>query len=87
MEKKYRWANKNYWRVRKKSIYYKLKKWEKNLLKYLKKLLFLDLKMKEHIDIMENEKMKCEEKIEFENKKYEMLSNETMEEKIKLLNQ
>lgn len=71
--------------LEKKSIFYKLKKWEKNLLKYLKKLLFLDLKMKEHIDIMENEKIKYEEKIEFENKKYEILSNEIMEEKNKAI--
>lgn len=68
--------------LEKKNIYYKLKRWEKNLLKYL---LFLDLKMKEHIDIMENEKIKYEEKIKFENKKYEILSNEIMKEKNKAI--
>lgn len=71
--------------LEKKILYYKLKRWEKKLLKYLKKLLFLDLKKKEHINIMENKKIKYEEKIKYKNKKYEKLNNKIMEEKNKAI--
>lgn len=66
-----------------KNILYSLKRWEKKLLKFLRKLFYNNVQMKEHIKIMENEKKVFDEQIKKENEDYEKISKEIIDEKIR----
>ena len=66
-----------------KNILYSLKRWEKKLLKFLRKLFYNNVQMKENIKIMENEKKVFDEQIKKENEDYEKISKEIIDEKIR----
>ena len=66
-----------------KSILYKLKRWEKNILKYLRNLFFKDETMTEHMKMMEEQKQYFNEEMKKENDNYEKESKKIEEEKKK----
>ena len=68
-----------------KSLLYKLKRWEKNLIKYLKNLFSKknDEKTKEHIKIMEEQKKYYDNELKKENDNFEKASKKIEEEKKK----
>lgn len=69
-----------------KSLLYRLKRWEKELLKKLKKFFYKDKVMKEHIKVMEDQKKYYNEEIKKENENYEKISKEIEENKKKEIN-
>ena len=69
-----------------KNILYKIKRWERNLLKYLRNLFNKDNRMKEHIEIMEKQNEEFNKEIEKENNNYENLRKEIIEETNKAIN-
>ena len=54
-----------------KSLLYKLKRWEKNILKFLKNLFYKDQKTKDHLKKMEEHKQQFDEELKKENTNYE----------------
>jgi len=66
-----------------KNLLYKLKKWEKNILKYLRSLFYKDEKINEHMKIMEKQKQVFNEELQKENDNYIKTSKEMEQEKEK----
>ena len=69
-----------------KSLIYKLKRWEKNILNYLRRFFFKDEKMKQHVRKMEEQKQYFDEKIKKENNNFDRESKEIEQEKKRELN-
>ena len=69
-----------------KSLIYKLKRWEKNILNYLRRFFFKDEKMKQHMRKMEEQKQYFDEKIKKENNNFDRVSKEIEQEKKRELN-
>ena len=69
-----------------KSLIYKLKRWEKNILNYLRRFFFKDEKMKQHVRKMEEQKQYFDEKIKKENNNFDRVSKEIEQEKKRELN-
>ena len=66
-----------------KNIYYRLKRWEKTILKYLKKLFYKNEDIKEHIKNMAEQEKQYENEVKEENNNYERLSEKIEEQKKK----
>lgn len=64
-----------------KNIYYRLKRWEIKIFKYLKNLFYKDQNIKEHFEKMEKQKIEFNQEIKKENTIYERLSQKIEEEK------
>ena len=73
-------------KLEEKSFYYKLKRWEIKIFKYLKNLFYKDKNVKEHIKNMEKQKIEFNQEIIKENSNYEKLSQEIEEEKKREIN-
>ena len=69
-----------------KSLISKLKRWEKNILNYLRRFFFKDEKMKQHMRKMEEQKQYFDEKIKKENNNFDRVSKEIEQEKKRELN-
>ena len=69
-----------------KSLLYKLKRWEKNIMNYLRRLFYKDEKMKEHLKKMDEQKRYYDEKVKNENDNFERISKEMEQEKKKEIN-
>jgi hypothetical protein len=66
-----------------KNIYYRLKRWEIKIFKYLKNLFYKDENIKEHIKKMEEQEKQFENDVQEENNNYQKLSKEIEEDKKK----
>ena len=66
-----------------KNLLYKLKRWEKNILNYLRSLFYKDEKINEHMKIMEKQKQVFNEELQKENDNYIKTSKEMEQEKEK----
>ena len=69
-----------------KSLLYKLKRWEKNIMNYLRRLFYKDEKMKEHLKKMDEQKRYYDEKVKNENDNFERIYKEMEQEKKKEIN-
>ena len=69
-----------------KSLLYKLKRWEKKILNYLRSLFYKNEKMKEHLKKMEEQKRDFDEKVKNENDNFERISKEIENKKKRELN-
>lgn len=66
-----------------KNLYYKLKRWELKIFKYLKRLFYKDQNIKDHIKKMAEQEKNFEIDVQKENANYEKLSKEIEEAKKK----
>jgi hypothetical protein len=66
-----------------KSLYYKLKRWEKKVFKYLRNLFYKDNNIKEHIERMAEHEKQYEKDVQEENEDYEEKRKEIEEDKKK----
>lgn len=64
-----------------KNLYYRLKRWEKKIFKYLKNLFYKDENIKGHIKNMEEQEKQFENEVKEENNNYEILREKIEEEK------
>ena len=69
-----------------KNLLYKLKRWEKNILNYLRNLFFKDAKMEAHNKEMERQKQLFNEELKKENENFEKASKELELKKQKEIN-
>ena len=69
-----------------KSLLYKLKRWEKNIMNYLRRLFYKDEKMKEHLKKMDEQKRYYDEEVKNENDNFERIYKEMEQEKKKEIN-
>ena len=65
-----------------KKLYYRLKRWEKKIFKYLKNLFYKDENIKGHIKNMEEQEKQFENEVKEENNNYEILREKIEIEKI-----